>query len=114
MKSLSSDQPINTAETVREAINQDGAVLLDIKQGLCFSMNPVGARIWAMLKAGRTVDQVAHALELEFHAPRAQIETDLAEFLDNLKVRTLIREGSESNPERKSWLARLLSLHPRD
>jgi hypothetical protein len=35
-------QPIRVADSVRETINQDGAVLLDIKQVFCFSMNPVG------------------------------------------------------------------------
>ena len=103
------EQPIKTAESVRETINQDGAVLLDIKQGLCFSMNPVGARVWEMLKAGSSVDQIARALELEFQVPRTQIEADIAEFLDDLRVRNLIRVGSEPGVERKSWLERLLS-----
>jgi len=110
MEPLRRDQPIKTSESVRETINQDGAVLLDIKQGLCFSMNPVGARIWAMLKAGRTVDQIASGLALEFDVPLAQIEADLTEFLDNLKIRNLVIFGCKFNSERKSWLSRFLSL----
>ena len=109
MAPLNAEQPIKTAESVRETINQDGAVLLDIKQGLCFSMNPVGARVWEMLKAGSTLDQIARALELEFHVPGPQIEADLAKFVDDLKVRNLVRVGSEPNAERKGWLVRLLS-----
>jgi hypothetical protein len=109
MALLNAEQPIKTAESVRETVNQDGAVLLDIKQGLCFSMNPVGARVWEMLKGGSTVDQIARALELEFQVPHTQIEADLAEFLDALRVRNLIRVGTEPNADRKGWLVRLLS-----
>jgi len=57
---------IKVAKGVRETVNQDGAVLLDIEQGLCFSLNPVGTRIWEMIKDGRSVDEIADALEEEF------------------------------------------------
>ena len=109
MEPLSTGQPIKTADTVRETINQDGAVLLDIKQGLCFSMNPVGARIWEMLKAECTVDQIASALEREFQVPRAQIEADIDDFLAELKTRNLILGGDAGHPEKRGWLSRLRS-----
>jgi len=70
-------QPVNhslmeVAKGVRETVNQDGAVLLDIDQGLCFSLNPVGTRIWEMIKAGRSVDEIADKLGEEFALPRTQ------------------------------------------
>src|SRR2546423_7552409 len=52
MENGKTEPVIKLSENVRETITQDGAVLLDIEQGLCFSMNPVGARIWEMLKQG--------------------------------------------------------------
>jgi hypothetical protein len=109
MNSITVPQPIQIPASVRETINQDGAVLLDIKQGLCFSMNPVGAKIWEMLKRDCTLDDIAISLEQEFQVPRAQIEADIAEFVDNLRKQNLVRMGSEQNMERKGWLARLLS-----
>jgi len=108
MESNGARHLIKTADSVRETVNQDGAVLLDIRQGLCFSMNPVGAKIWEMLKNECPPDQIAAALEQEFHVPRVEIEQDIAEFLEHLKRRNLIRTGDERSPERRSWLSRLL------
>src|ERR1700722_84240 len=36
----------NISPGVRATCNQDGAVLLDIDHGLCYSLNAVGGRIW--------------------------------------------------------------------
>ena len=60
------ESSITLSKSVRETINQDGAVLLDIHQGLCFSMNPVGARIWEMLKQGYPPAAIVDGLEKEF------------------------------------------------
>lgn len=109
MDSVMIGQPIRVAESVRETINQDGAVLLDIKQGVCFSMNPVGAKIWEMLKRECPLDQIASSLEQEFHVPRAQIEADIAEFLTELRQRNLILSSDAANLEKKGWLSKLLS-----
>lgn len=109
MDSVTIGQPIRVAESVRETINQDGAVLLDIKQGVCFSMNPVGAKIWEMLKRECPLDQIASSLEQEFQVSRTQIEADMAEFIENLRTRKLIRIGTMNNGERRGWLSRFLS-----
>src|SRR5208282_3160780 len=46
MEDLSTTQDMVIAPSVRETASEDGAVLLDIEQGICFSLNPVGLRIW--------------------------------------------------------------------
>jgi hypothetical protein len=87
--------PIHVAKGVRETVNQDGAVLLDIEQGLCFSLNPVGTKIWEMIKAGRSVNEIADSLEAEFHLPRSQFLQDIADFLGQLQEMKLVGEKSE-------------------
>jgi len=37
-------------------------MLLEVEQGICFSLNPVGLRIWKLLKERRSVDQIVDAL----------------------------------------------------
>jgi hypothetical protein len=110
MDALKVDESIRTAESVRETINQDGAVLLDIKQGLCFSMNPVGARIWEMLKQKCSVEEIARSLEKEFQVSRSQIEADIAEFIENLKTRKLISVANDAGGAAKQgWLLRIFA-----
>jgi Coenzyme PQQ synthesis protein D (PqqD) len=99
---------LKVAQGVRETVNQDGAVLLDIEQGLCFSLNPVGTRIWEMLKDGRSVDEISDALEQEFHVPRTQLLSDISDFLEQLAKMRLV--GNQSPPAgRRGFLSRLFA-----
>ena len=50
---------------VRSTYSEDGAVLLDIRKGLCYSLNVVGARMWLTIDAsqtGITLDGIVGAL----------------------------------------------------
>jgi hypothetical protein len=100
------------APGVRETSTQDGAVLLDIEQGICFSLNPVGLRIWELLKKRYSLDQIADALGQEFAVPRSQILSDASEFIEALEARHLIRRPCRALPK-KSWLFRILPSQKR-
>lgn len=95
------------APGVRETASEDGAVLLDIEQGICFSLNPVGLKIWELLKRRYSVDQIADALAHDFPVPRSQLLSDVAEFLQSLEAKRLIRRLGQTAPTR-SWLSRIL------
>jgi Coenzyme PQQ synthesis protein D (PqqD) len=98
---------VRISDMVRGISNQDGAVLLDIEQGLCFSMNPVGARIWELLKQGCTPVAIIDNLEKEFDGvARSQLEMDVTDFLNELHTRRLITTAQEQQPKR-SALSRL-------
>src|SRR5260370_7006147 len=88
---------IKVAKGIKETVNQDGAVLLDMEQGLCFSMNPVGTRIWEMIKDGRSVDEIADPLEEKFRLPRTQLLTDVSDFVNQLENMHLV--GHKHTPE---------------
>jgi Coenzyme PQQ synthesis protein D (PqqD) len=100
----------SVAPGVCETASEDGAVLLDIEQGVCFSLNPVGLRIWELLKAHRSLEQIADILGEEFSVPRAQLVSDATQFIAALEARHLIRRPSHSLPKRP-WFARMFSLH---
>jgi hypothetical protein len=95
------------APGVRETASEDGAVLLDIEQGICFSLNPVGLRIWELLKKRCSIDQIADALGKEFSAPGDQIVSDASEFIEALEAKHLIRRPNDT-PRKKSWFSRML------
>jgi hypothetical protein len=95
------------APGVREAASEDGAVLLDIEQGICFSLNPVGLRIWELLKKRYSLDQIADALAQEFSVPRSQLLTDASEFIEALESKNLIYRPSQLSPK-KSWFSKML------
>ena len=98
---------LTIAPGVREAASEDGAVLLDIEQGVCFSLNPVGLRIWELLKKRRSLDQIADALGQEFSVPRAQLLSDASEFIEALEGKHLIYRPRQLYPK-KSWFSEML------
>jgi len=97
------------APGVRETSSQDGAVLLDIEQGICFSLNPVGLRIWELLKKRCSIDQIADALGQEFSVSRAQLLSDAREFIEALEAKHLICRPGHLGPK-KPWFSRILSF----
>ncbi len=106
------EDPIITAEDiviapgVRETASADGAVLLDIEQGICFSLNPVGLKIWELLKKHYSVDQIADTLAHDFPVPRSQLLSDVVEFLQALEAKRLIHRAGQTVATR-SWLTRI-------
>jgi hypothetical protein len=106
------EEPIITTEdiviapSVRETASEDGAVLLDIEQGICFSLNPVGLTIWELLKKRYSVDQIADTLAQDFSVPRSQLHSDVVEFLQALEAKRLVYPAGRV-AARQSWLTRI-------
>jgi len=100
------------APGVRETASADGAVLLDIEQGICFSLNPVGLRIWELLKKRYSLDQIADDLGQDFPVPRAQLLSDASEFIESLEARHLIHRPGQISSTR-SWFSNLSPFRKR-
>ena len=99
------------APGVRETASEDGAVLLDIEQGICFSLNPVGLRIWELLRKGCSIDQIADALGQEFSVPRTQLLSDASEFIEALEAKHLIcRTGRHTRAQEALVLEDIVCL----
>ena len=105
---------------VREAENQDGAVLLDIHHGVCFSLNPVAVKIWTLLKQQYSLDQIAKSLASEFALPEEELYQDVVEFVESLKAQHLllsndvtiepgsVASGPKGNSGQVKWWHRLI------
>lgn len=108
MSEQQNNSAIKVAKGVRETVNQDGAVLLDIEQGLCFSLNPIGTRIWEMVKDGHSLAEITDILQEECRVPRSQLLGDVSDFLKQLEEMRLIGEQSSST-DKRGFFSRLLS-----
>lgn len=98
---------LTLAPDVREVISEDGAVLLDIEQGICFSLNPVGLKIWELLKRKCSLDQIVDALGREFPVPQDQLRSDASEFIEALRAKGLLRRVDERAAGRPGFLSGL-------
>jgi hypothetical protein len=86
------------SETVRSTHNQDGAIVLDVRQGQMFNLNFVGSRILELLKSGSTELAIVNEISREFGISQDLAENDVREFLQNLKKCHLVEEHEPGVP----------------
>ena len=79
-------------DTVRSTHNQDGAIVLDVRQGQMFNLNFVGSRVLELLKSGYTESRIVDEIRREFGVSRDRAENDVRQFLQNLKKCHLVEE----------------------
>ena len=81
---------------VRSTYSEDGAVLLDIRKGLCYSLNPVAARVWSTVEAspsGVDLRGVVEVMETHYTISHEQLERDIDECLTKLENMGLVQRN---------------------
>lgn len=81
---------------VRSTYSEDGAVLLDIRKGLCYSLNPVAARVWSTVEAsplGVDLCGLVDVMEAHYTISREQLERDIDECLSKLENMGLVQRN---------------------
>ena len=81
---------IRTKSHVRAMTEAEGAVLLDLREGRYFSINPIGAEIWQQLEQGAERGAIVDHLAGQFDAPSDRLEKDVDSFVDLLDQKGLI------------------------
>jgi hypothetical protein len=66
------------------------AVILDLKSGVYYGLDTVGARIWALIQEPRAVDAIRDAILSEYEVERDRCERELLAFLQELAAQGLI------------------------
>jgi hypothetical protein len=74
------------------------ALVVDVRGGLLFPLNSVGARIWELSDGQRNVDDIVDAIAAEFEADETTIRQDTTEFLHALHQRELISLEDAPHP----------------
>jgi len=72
----------------------DESAILNLKNSMYYGMNPVGTRIWTLLKEPRSVEQLRDALLNEYQVDAALCERDLLDLLGKMKSEGLIEVRS--------------------
>jgi hypothetical protein len=66
------------------------AAILNIKSGLYYGLDPVGARIWSLMQEPRPVAEIQDAIAAEYDVEPERCAADLAELLQKLLSEGLI------------------------
>ena len=84
------------SQTVRSTHNQDGAIVLDIRQGEMFTLNHVGSRILELVIAGTADQVIVDTISKEFGVRRELAASDVQEFLRALEAYQLLEKQNSA------------------
>jgi len=84
---------VATSEQVSCPLGEESAIL-NLKNSMYYGMNPVGTRIWTLLKEPRSVEQLRDTLLNEYDVDAALCERDLLDLLGKMKSEGLIEVRS--------------------
>jgi hypothetical protein len=84
---------VAASEQVSCPLGEESAIL-NLKNSMYYGMNPVGTRIWTLLKEPRSVEQLRDALLNEYDVDAALCEQDLLDLLGKMKSEGLIEVRS--------------------
>ena len=68
----------------------DETVLLQVRRGVYFGMDPVGTAIWNGLQQGRAPREICAAIAQDFDVPVETVETDTRAFLEELTANDIV------------------------
>jgi trimethylamine:corrinoid methyltransferase-like protein len=89
----------STVVAAREQVSCDLAgevAILDVKSGIYYGLNAIGARIWHLIQAPQTVDAVCETILAEYDVEADRCERDILMLLQELVANGLveIRNGT--------------------
>ncbi len=85
---------ISTVKVAKDVVSCDlveEAALLNLKDGVYYGLNPVGARIWNLIQKPRKVSEILEILLDEYDVERDVCQTDLMELLEQLLEKELVK-----------------------
>jgi Coenzyme PQQ synthesis protein D (PqqD) len=90
---------INTPQVIYENIDGE-VVLINLERGLYYSTDQVGAEIWDLIEAGRSVRELREAILARYAGDGEQIDEALSDFISELRKEELIVAGTAAATER--------------
>ena len=85
---------LTPSEQAIESSVGDETVLLNLENGTYYGLDPVGTRIWALLKQGMPAPEICTVLVAEYEEVELEvIEADVRRFLTDLKTHGIVVEG---------------------
>jgi hypothetical protein len=90
MTEIRMDSTVVVAKEQMSCGLDDEAVILSIKKGVYYSLNPCGNRIWSLIQKPVKVGKVRDSLLEEFDIDKETCEKDLLSLLSNMKNEGLV------------------------
>ena len=83
---------VPSSDAAESAVGEE-TVILHLVNGTYYGLDPVGTRIWAMLKDGLATPEICRQLAEEYGVELAVIEADARNFLGDLEAQGILVDG---------------------
>ena len=90
MRKLSECSVIRITKDAVHCDVEDEVVILGLKDGVYYGLNPIGAFIWNLIQEPKTVAEIRDAVLEEYDVEKELCENDLMELLTELSDKGLI------------------------
>lgn len=94
---LSEDSTVVVSKDQVYSELQGEAVILDVKSGIYYGLNEVGASIWNLIQEPKTVGEIKEALLAEYEVEPQTCDRDLLAILKDLIVKGLVHVINETS-----------------
>ena len=90
-KQLSINSTVTVANDVVSCDLVEEAAILNLKDGVYYGLNPVGARIWNLIQKPIKVQEILDIILDEYDVERDVCQSDLIELLKQLLEKELVK-----------------------
>ncbi|HUS20088.1 MAG TPA: PqqD family protein [Terriglobales bacterium] len=71
-------------------------IILQVKDGMYFGLDDVGAVVWQAIQTPRTVDEIVNTMMGEFEVDREKCQADVCALLEQMAAAKLVSIENES------------------
>ncbi len=87
------DRRFAVSPDAAESAVGDETVILHLVNGTYYGLDPVGTRIWGLIKGGVATPEICRTLADEYDVDLATIEKDARRFLTELEAQGIVIDG---------------------
>lgn len=87
------DRRLVPSDDAAESAVGDETVILHLMNGTYYGLDPVGTRIWALLKEGIAPLEICRRIAGDYGVDLATIEADARKFLGDLEAQGIVVDG---------------------
>ena len=93
------------AEEVAAKVIDGEAILINLANGIYYSMDKVGGLVWEMVEKGYSLKEVVSAVVERYDVSREQAEADVQRLLEELLQENLVTvaEDGATSPAKSEW-----------
>jgi len=95
---LTLDQRFHPCEQVASRVFDGEAILINMSTGMYYSMVDVGGRVWELLEARRSLDEIVLSITARYDVSREQAEADVQRLAADLLREDLIAATHDGTP----------------